>query len=159
MKLILSFLFSLKFMVADEVGPYIAYHESSLSSSSDKVTVQQIVNGYRDLQPLTASMWCSVAATFTLSRTGTAASATSLTAIPLNTWSPSSPSATSWSASNVGTGTVIRKYDFAAGAPEIVIDLADFLILRNAGTTGNISIGTNSVTGTCRINIVWKEKR
>lgn len=157
MKKLLFFLcFSLKLAATDVIGVYLAYEEASLSSSSQKVTVQQISSGTRDLQFDTASLWCSVDTTFSLSRTGTAATATSHTPLNINSWQPTATSIF-YTSSDVGTGTLIRKYDYKANSPDIVVDLSDVLILRNAGTTGNITFSTTSISGTCRISITYKE--
>ena len=143
---------------AEVTGTYIAYKESSLSTSTEKITVQQVSSGTRDIRFISASLWCDADATFTLTRTGTAASATTLTTIRINPWQSTS-TATAWSGSNVGTGTTIRAYAFKSGSPELVLALDKIIVPRSFGTTGNISIGTNTITATCRISILWEEIR
>lgn len=141
---------------ADVVGTYTFYQEVALTSAAQTVTIQQIASGTRDLQFKYATVWCSVNTTFTISRTGTAATATTGTVVNYNPWQPSA-TAIPYTASNVGTGTLIKKIDFLSTTPEVTIPLTEYLIKRNAGTTGNITINTTSVTGTCRIGFTWSE--
>jgi len=155
-KLFILFLLPLAALAADQVGIYTLYQEASLTSSAQKITVQQIASGTRDIQFKTASMWCSAATTFTLSVNGTAATAT--TAIPTPLFGVVS-TVTGWTSSNVGSGTTIMKYDFPAGGSSIVIDLSDFKISRGAGTSANLTLATTSITATCRMSIKWGEWR
>lgn len=155
-RLFILFLLPLAALAADQVGVYSLYQEASLTSAAQSLTVQQIASGTRDIQFKTASMWCNQATTFTLAINGTAA--TSTTATPTQIFGPVA-TATGWTASNVGAGTTVMKYDFLAGANEKVIDLSDFKILRGAGTGANLTISTTSITATCRISIKWSEVR
>lgn len=143
---------------ADVAGSYIHYQSAALSSSALKLTVQQIASGTRDLRFVSATIWCSVDATVTLRRDGTAASATVATPVRINGWQQAA-TATAYTSSNVGTGTVIRAYDWKGGSSEMVIDLSRFVIPRTAGTGGNLTIETNAITGDCKASIVWDEWR
>jgi len=155
-KLCLLLLLPLGALAADQTGVYSLYQEASLSTAIQKITVQQIASGTRDIQFKTASMWCNAATTFTLSLNGTAATATTSTPTILN---GTAATATGWTSSNVGSGTTIQKYDFLAGANEKVIELSDFKILKGAGTAANLTIATTSITATCRISIKWSESK
>jgi hypothetical protein len=155
-RLFLLLILSISAYAADEVGQYTTYQEASLTSAVQAVTVQQIASGTHDIAFKRATIWCSSAATFTLAINGTAATSTSGTVNKFNLWQPIA-TATSWTASNVGTGTVLKKYDFQAAQPEITIDLSYIKILRNAGTGANVTLSTNSITSTCRISFVWAE--
>lgn len=157
-KLFIIFLFCISLKAADQVGAYIAYDSVSLTSAAEKLTIQQVANSTRDIQLVSATMWCSVSTTFTLSRTGTAATTTTLAPTILNTQT-ATPQAKLYKASNVGTGTVIRTYNFNTGSSDIVIDLTNFLLLRTSGTTANVTLSTSSITGTCILTIVWNEVR
>lgn len=157
-RLFILIFFSLISKAADVVGSYITYDSVSLTSAAEKLTIQQVANSTTDLQLVAGTMWCSVATTFTLSRTGTAATTTTLAPTILNVQTPTQQAKT-FTTSNVGSGTVIRTYNFNAGAAEIVIDLSNFLILRSAGTTGNVTLSTSSITGTCILTFVWNEVR
>lgn len=155
-RLFLLLLLSLNVYAADQIGVYVLYQEASLSSTAQKLTVQQIASGTRDIQFVSASMWCNAATTFTLSINGTAATMTTATPTPI---AGVAATATGWTSSDVGSGTTVMKYDFLAGANEKVIDLSDFKILRSAGTSANLTIGTTSITATCRTSIKWRELR
>lgn len=157
LRLLLLVYLALNCFAADVVGSYIFYQEASLSGASQKVTIQQASSGTRDLVFNSVSLWCNVDATFTISRTGTAATATSGTVNRINTWQPTA-TASAYTSSDVGAGTSLRSYYFKGNSPELVLDLENFKILRNAGTTGNITVATNSVTGTCRISFLWDEE-
>jgi hypothetical protein len=159
MKLIIALtLLCFQIKAADVAGPYTVFDSIALTSAAETLTVQQVINGTTDIQLVEASMWCSVNTTFTLLINGTAATTTTLVPTTLNTWSLG-PKAKAFKSSNVGSGTTVRTYPFTGGASEIVIDLSNILILRSAGTMGNISLKTSSVTGTCNLYFKWNEVR
>lgn len=143
-------------IAAQERGTYVAYKKTTLSAAAETVTVQQPASGSAIVTFVYAEMWCSVDCTFTLKRSGTAASSTSLTPTPINSFYPASL-ATAWHTSNVGAGTTVDTYEFKQGADPIVIDLREFRLAKNS-TTQNLSISTSSITGTAKITIQFKEK-
>lgn len=99
-----------------------------------------------------ASVYCSSASTATLSRDGTAPTATEGTPITLN-GSDSTVSAADirvYTASNVGAGTTLKTYTIAAGE-EKNIDLTQFGLTKGK----NVSIGTDN---SCRITFLGRVK-
>lgn len=158
MKPILTLLLLMVPLRAEMTGSYTHFLKSSLSSSTIKLTVQQIASGTRDLHFVSVGLKCTVDATFTLSLNGTAASATSGTVKKNNPWQPNA-TATVWTASNVGSGTTHRTFDVIGGTSEQAFDLSRFIIPRGAGTGANLTVTSSSVTGDCSISIVWEEWR
>ena len=138
-------------------GTYIFYQQASLTSSAQKVTIQQVSSGTRDIHFDSVSMWCSEDATFTLSKAGTAATTTAGTIVKINTPNPAS-TVTAYTSSNVGSETTLNAYAFKKDSSPLVIDLKSMVIPRNSGTTGNLTLGTNSITATCRISFLWDEE-
>lgn len=139
---------------AADKGQYLAFHEATLSATTDKVTVQQPSSGQRrNVRFVSAWIYCSVACVVTPSQNGTAASTTGFATTPLNTSPPST--AVAFSASNVGTGTVWASYNIGAGGT-LIIDLSTIMLTGGPGS--NLSIGIAAITGTSRIAIQWVEE-
>jgi hypothetical protein len=158
MKLLLSLVFALiPAFGAELVGLYRATKETTLAGAAETVTVQQPASSSRNVEMDFALLWCSVDCVFTLKRTGTAASSTSLTPVAVNSFFPS-PVTTAWHTSNVGSGTEIEVYRFKQGAAPLVIGLSGMRLSRNV-TTENVSVSTDSITGVARISIYFKEYR
>ena len=157
-KLGLLLILALPIPAADVTGNYVLYQEASLSTAVQKLTLQQISSGTRDIILDHATVWCSADATFTISKSGTAATATSATPTKLNSWQDAA-TAIGYTSSDVGSGTTIKKVAFKQNAPEFTIDLAHMRIPKNAGTTGNITLNTDSITATCRIAIYFSESK
>lgn len=143
---------------AETTGVYEIFQEASLSSAVQKITLQQVASGTRDITIVSASMWCDVDTTFTLSVNGTAATATSGTVKKLNAWQQSATAAV-WTSSNVGSGTTLRTYPFSAGAGIISTSFYKMVIPRNFGTTGNVTLSTTSITGNCKMSLTWEENK
>jgi hypothetical protein len=131
-------------------GTFAYEKETALTAASEKVTLAMPTGG-RTAKLIGATVYCSAAATFTLSRDGTAPTGTLATAVKLNTTSASA-SARVYHTSDAGAGTTIKTYTCAAGS-EIGIDLPDKGLLASE----NISIASNSITGTVRIYFQWRE--
>jgi len=133
---------------------FIATKQTSLSGAAEVVTVQQPVSGARTVSFIGAYVDCSVACNITLERDGTAATATALTVVALNS---GTPAATAWSSSDVGTGTVLARYKIPAtgGLP---INLA-MKSMSGANTAKNLTLRTDSITGTVTITVVWTENK
>ena len=135
-----------------QTGYYVASHAASLSSSADTLTVQAPPAPMRGkaVQMRTALVSCSVPCTITLSQNGTPATTTVLAVTPLNLSSGSTSVA--FSASNVGAGTTVRAYTLTS-ANDYAIDLSQFSL----GPNGNLSLATNSITGTTNLSIFFTE--
>ncbi len=155
MKLLFLFIAFLTIGFSQE-NYYVASHTASLSSSTDKVTVQQPATGARQIRFRGALASCSTAATtpcvLTLSQNGTAATATSLAVTPLNLSPPAA--STAWSGSNVGTGTVIHVYTLTVGG-DYWIDLSEFTLAP--GINSNLSLGWSSATAAVSTAIFYVE--
>lgn len=134
---------------------YTASKTTALSGAAEVVTVQQAASSARNVQFVSAFVDCTVACTVTIERNGTAATATALTPAPANP-DASAAVATAWSGSNVGTGTVITRASIPAGG-SLVVDLSR-IYFTGSGAGKNLSVRTNSITGTVDIVITWTEK-
>lgn len=134
---------------------YLVYKETTLSSAAEVITVQQPASGGKIVNFTDAYIYCSVACNPTIEINGTAASATTLAVIPLSNTLNASPT-TAWSASNAGVGTVVGKFSIAAGIP-YPLDLSGMRMQGNSNTT-NMTVRTDSITGTVRIQIRWIEQ-
>lgn len=98
-------------------------------------------------------MYASAATTITLERSGTAPTATAGTVVSMNPKLVSSTNCTAWTASNVGTGTVINTYDLSGGF--ISLDGSQFQLPSQL--EDNITLRSNSVTATVVLQIVWRK--
>jgi hypothetical protein len=134
---------------------YVAVKTTKLNNAAEVVTVQQPATGARTVRFLGAWLDCSVACTATLERNGTAASSTTLATAQVNPSVGTASTATAWSSSNVGAGTVIGAYSIP-GAGGIPIGLTGIDNVGN-GTAKNLTIRTNSITGTVDIIFKWQE--
>lgn len=144
---------------ADTTPRYQAIYSASLSAAANTVTVQQVAatSAQHNIVFETAWVYCSVACTFTIAQNGAAATATTLATSAMNQSPPSS--ATAWSASNGGGSPAFTSGTYyVAAAATYVVDVSKFYIAQNAGTKGNLTIATNSITGTAEIVIQWIEK-
>ena len=135
---------------------YECYKETVLSAAAEVLTVQAPGSGVDRITFMDGFAYCSVAATVTVERSGTAATTTTLTPVAV---SPDTPTAVGkcFSASNVGVGTVLSKLEIAANEL-IVIDLKGARFASDA-TSKNYTFRTNAVTGTCRLFIRWTEDK
>lgn len=123
--------------------------ETSLSSATEKVTIHLATASEKTVRFTGATVYCSVACVVTLSRDGTAPTTTAGTAVALNT---GTAGAVPYHASNVGSSTSIKKYNISAGT-ELSIDLSDKGLVAGK----NLSLATDSITGTARIFVQWQE--
>jgi hypothetical protein len=102
-----------------------------------------------------ATVYCSVACTITLERTGTAATETDDSAAIAKLNDGSSSSAVKvFRSSDSASGTVIAKYVLTAGE-KLPITLNDMSLDRKA--SANVSLGTDSITGDVKIFLLWYE--
>lgn len=134
---------------------FLAFKSTVLSGTAETVTVQQPATGAKSVSFLDGWVYCSVACTVTLSRSGTAATTTTLTVVSL-----SQPTETAITAafhtSNVGAGTTLATYDLAAGQT-LSLDMGSMAMI-GSNTARNVSIGVSSITGTAKIGIKWREQ-
>jgi hypothetical protein len=150
---ILILLFAWNLAAQTGNGSYVAFHAASLSTSTDKVTVQGVAGG-KSTRFTTATIYCSVACGFTFQQNGAAATTTTLATTPFNLAPPST--ATAWSASNVGTGTTLPTFNIPTGGGTMTFDISMFTLAPSP--TSNLSIGIASMTGNTQIAINWTEQ-
>lgn len=135
---------------------YVAQRTSSLSGAAESLTVQQASSNRKTIKFVAAYIDCSVACVVTLSRDGNPASSTSLTTAAVNGRSSAS-SATAWRSSNVGTGTTLSVVSLTAGG-SAVFDLSLININSNEDQGKNLTVSTDSITGTVHVLIQWTEQ-
>ncbi len=150
---ILILAFALAASVLAEGPTFSVFREVTLVTSADALTIQQAAADAKDTLPLSATFYCSVACTVTLELNGTAATATAGTVVDLLGLSNTSTT-TAWTASNVGTGTVVSKYVLAAAATYVV----DLTAIRISGssTAKNLTVRVSSISGDFKANILWR---
>ncbi len=151
MRTALLFLAFAATLLSQDSQTYTYEKETSLSGAAETVTVHLPSTANKTAQFVGAEVYCSVACTAELLRDGSAPTTTAATVVPLN-GSPN-PAATVFHTSNVGAGTHIKYYTIAAGGKE-VIDLSD----KGLTVGKNLTLKTNSITGTARIYIQWRER-
>jgi hypothetical protein len=135
---------------------YQANYTATLNAAASTVTVQATAVS----DPVSfeeADVYCSVACTATVSIDGTAATTTTLAVTgPIGLAAAASPPV-AFSASNVGAGTALKTFNIAAGAT-LVLDLSPFGLPGSAGGASNLTIATNSITGTATTQIQWVDQ-
>jgi hypothetical protein len=149
--LLISYIFG----QSPNAAKYVAYKETSLSSSAEVITIQQPSSGGRNIFLADAFIYCSVVCNPQIEMNGTGATTTPLT-VALGSNTLQSATATAFSASNVGSGTVLAKFALTAGQNQ-PIDLTG-LQLHGNSIANNISIRTDAITGTVRIQFRWVEQ-
>ena len=134
---------------------FIAFKSTTLTATPETLTVQQPATGSKSVAFLSAYAYCSVACTVTVSRSGIAATTTAFT--PASLSQPTdTPATTAFHTSNVGAGTTLATYSLAAGE-SLPLDLTSMGMIGD-NTARNLSIGTDSITGTAKIGIKWREQ-
>lgn len=133
---------------------YTASREVTLSGTAEVVTIQQpATNSGQHFFMDGLAVYCSVDCTFTVERSGTAATTTAFTPAPVNPGTAVAK-AQALHTSNVGSGTAIGKYWVAAGS-EKVVGLRGLRLRTN--TRDNLTVRTSAITGTVRILVKWGE--
>lgn len=150
--LLLSLLLATSTLFADG-NFYIASYSSTLSATTDALTIQMPSNGTKDARGIIAWVRCSAACSFSISQGGAAATTTTLTTVAQNGAPPSQ--VTAWSASNAGAGTTVATY-YLEGAGSYPVDLSKFVLVH--GPTSTLTISIASFTGTWRPTIQWTEQ-
>lgn len=134
---------------------YVVPYTADLTATAAIVTVQQPASGGAGVVRFSGLyIYCSVACNFTLERTGTAATATAATPVPLNSTTTAART-TAFTASNVGSGTTLGTYSLLASTSKS-FDLAGVALFGN-GTAKNFTVRTNAITGTVQVVIQFKE--
>jgi hypothetical protein len=134
---------------------YIVYKETTLSTAAEVITIQQPAVGAKIVNFTDAFIYCSVPCNPQVELNGTAATATALTITPGSTLLATT-STTAWSASNVGSGTVVAKFAVPAGTT-YPLDLSGIQLSTN-NTSKNITIRTDAISGIVRIQLRWIEQ-
>ena len=134
---------------------YTAAKNTALTTAAEVVTIQQPATGSRQVTFISVYFDCSVACQFTLERNGTAASSTSLAVKNVNP-NETAPSSVAWSSSNVGVGTTIGIYN-CASACALSIDLTGVAFSQGSTAGTNITMRSNSITGTVDVIFKFKE--
>lgn len=135
---------------------FIATKTTTLSGAAEVITIQQPSSASKKVDLLTAYVDCSVACTVTLERNGNPATSTTLTPQAVNP-GEGTVTATAWSSSNVGTGTVLSVISLTAGA-SVIYDLAGMNFSNKNNRGENFTIRTSSITGDVHINVKWSER-
>ncbi len=128
---------------------------TALSGSAEVITVQQPATTGKVVRGIGAYMDSTAACSITIERNGTAATTTTLVPANLNTDQPVATT-TAYSASNVGTGTVVSRATVGAGG-WLFIDLSRLYMLPGAGTGTNFTLRTGSCTATVNIILTYTE--
>ena len=131
----------------------------SLSSSGMSATVQQPASGAQNIEMVVAVVYCSVACTVTQSALGTAATATAGTIVPIIPGT-AAPTATFWTASNVGAGTAQGgAFHLSAASTQLFClnascgAAATVRVPTTGGTASNYTVTVSSISGTANITI------
>jgi hypothetical protein len=129
----------------------------SLSGTAYTATIQQPATGQQNVQLEQVTVYCSVSCTITQYANGTAATATSGTINPLLPNTSYTGTATFWTASNVGTGT-LQGGAFTLSGPgtqsfclNTSCGALRSIQLPLTGTGSNYSITISSITGNVNI--------
>lgn len=143
-------------LTGNTVSTIMVRKNTVLAGAAEVVTVQQPGTtpniGAKAVRFVSAYFDCSVACTFTLERNGAAATSTTLAPVNANPQEVP-PTTVAFSASNVGVGSVIASYQCAA-ACQVPIDLTGVWFTASPSATQNITLRSNSITGT--VNILFK---
>ena len=135
---------------------YTVSYADTPAASATVLTIQQPAASANDAEVIWASIYCSVDCVVELERDGTAATTTAATEVGTSVNSPT-PTGTAFSASNVGNGTTVDTFTVIAAQPQAINLTAYGLALKGSGTTKNVTLRTDSITGTVRMTICWRE--
>lgn len=135
---------------------YVARKQTVLTAAAEVVTIQQPTSASRQVTFIGAYFDCSVACSFTLEVNGTPATTTTLAVNNVNPVETVAKS-TAFSASNVGTGTVLFSYN-CANACSQSIDLTGIVFAQGSSNITNLTLRSSSITGTVDIGFKFSEK-
>ena len=131
---------------------YTVSKTTVLSGSAEVITVQQPATGAKIVGFVGVYIDSTATCAITIERNGTAATSTTLIPAKVNP-DQTAPVATGWSASNVGTGTVIT---VATVNGFFYQDLSKVYLYGN-GTSKNLTVRTGSCSATVDIVITFTE--
>lgn len=133
--------------------------DAVLNAAATTLTIQKpaIVAGVagKNIALESVTVYCSVACNVTQASNGTAATTTAATVTPIPPNS-ATPTATAFSASNVGGGTAIGGITHIPAGGTVTLDLSK-VVLFGGGTGTNYSITVGSITGTANITAILSE--
>lgn len=132
-------------------GTYVIERKSSLSASTEAITVQLPAGTNRTLKLQDASVYCSAQCEATLERDGSLATTTAITPAKLNS-TDATAAAQAFRSSNAGSGTSIGRQVIGAGQV-FILDLQE--VGLKAGESFTVRI--DSITATVIINVKWRE--
>lgn len=136
---------------------YVVSKTTSLSGSAEVITIQQPAEGARNVRGRFCKVYVPGAACgITVERNGTAATSTALAVVPMR---PNLPAAAfvAFSGSNVGSGSVIGRYEATPQVPAH-IDISLFeLRSQGAAQTDNLTLRSASCTTTITLTCVLYE--
>lgn len=133
-------------------GTYGYERTASLSGAASVVTIHLLTGASHTVRFQGATVYCSVACTFTLEFNGSAPTGTLAGTTPDLGGTARTPQAKAYHTSDSSGGVTIKTYTVAAST-ETSIDLS-FIGLK---ATNNLTIRTSSITGTARTYFQWRE--
>jgi len=134
---------------------YSVTKSTALTAAAEVITVQQPAANAKIVRFVSVYVDSTVATLLSLEVNGAAATATTLVPVSVNPSSEPAAVFKAFSASDSSGGTVIGTYSIAAGS-FLTIDLSNIKFLTT-GTNNNLTLRTNSITGTVHITFVVKE--
>jgi len=139
-------------LVLGQTQVYSETDTEILSSASTALTLQVTSTTNRTIILVGAYVYCSAACTLTIEKSGTAATATAIAPVKLNSAS-SDPVASVFKNSDVGVGSVIGTYTISAGSG-VGIDLSSVVLPKKVAD--NLTLRIGSMTGT--VNLVLQHR-
>lgn len=134
---------------------YTVTRDTTLSASSEAITIQQPATGSHVVEFVGASIYCAASCNISQERNGSAATATAAT-IALANPEQGSAAATAWYQSNVGSPASTLPTFTINGGGSASIDLQDMFLVGN-GTGKNYTLRVGPTTGRVIITIKWRE--
>lgn len=136
---------------------FVAQKTTSLSSSTEVITLQQPASSTRNLVKLvSAYVDCTVPLTITLERNGSVATTLALTPKNVNP-NETAPITNAFSGSDSTGGTVIQVVTISGGG-SVLFDLSKIYFTAAQGPSSNFTIRTSSTTGTVHITLLFTEQ-
>lgn len=132
-------------------GIYTYEKATTLAAATERVTLHFPTGSSKTVYLIGATIYSSVATTYTVERDGTAPTTTAVTPGELN--SGTAGLIIAYHTSNVGAGTTIKTYNIAA-SEEQRIELG----YKTLKAGKNLTIRTASMTGNVRIFLQWREE-
>jgi hypothetical protein len=140
---------------ADETRFFEATAEVTVSGADAVFTIQLPAKSEKRVYLQLAYVKCSAACTVQQERNGTAATATAVAPVALNT--TATPAATLYKTSNSTSGAALAPIDLNANAPQ-VLDMSFSTFAKNASGVQNHTWRVAAFTGTVRVGVIWGER-